>query len=104
MGKYNDLKQTNKPMDRDYFKRKKNPDWDAKKKLTECCEQPIDHEVLNVFIKSDWKLIEEYIRQQLHDYPNTETIKPVSCDVCGRLLEYECTLNESAWRPGYLRK
>ena len=39
MGKYN------KPMDRDYFKRKKNPDWDAKKKLTECCQQPIDHEV-----------------------------------------------------------
>ena len=35
MGKYN------KPIDRDYFKRKKNPDWDAKKKLTECCEQPI---------------------------------------------------------------
>ena len=30
MGKYN------KPMDRDYFKRKKNPDWDAKQKLTEC--------------------------------------------------------------------
>ena len=52
MGKYN------KPMDRDYFKRKRNPDWDAKKKLTECCEQPIDHEVLNVFKKSDWDQIE----------------------------------------------
>ena len=98
------MSKYNKPMDRDYFKRKKNPDWDAKKKLTECCEQPIDHEVLNVFKKSDWKQIEEHIRQQLHDYPNTETITPVSCEVCGRLLEYECTLNEGAWKPGYLRK
>ena len=98
MGKYN------KPMDRDYFKRKKNPDWDAKQKLTECCEQPIDHEVLNVFKKSDWEQIEEHIRQQLYDYPNTETITPKSCDVCGRLLGYSSTLNENTWKPGYLRK
>ena len=55
------MSKHNKPLDRDYFKRKKNPDWDAKKKLTECCEQPIDHEVLNVFKKTDWKIIEEYI-------------------------------------------
>ena len=45
--------------------RKKNPDWDAKKKLTECCQQPIDHEVLNVFKKSDWEHIEEHIKQQI---------------------------------------
>ena len=83
------MSKYNKPMDRDYFKRKKNPNWDAKKKLTECCEQPLAHEVLNV---------------QLHDYPNTETITPISCETCGRLLEYSSTLNENTWKPGYLRK
>ena len=72
------MSKHNKPLDRDYFKRKKNPDWDAKQKLTECCEQPIDHEVLNVFKKSDWEQIEEHVRQQLYDYPNTETITPLS--------------------------
>ena len=61
------MSKYNKPMDRDYFKKKKNPDWDAKKKLTECCQQDIDHEVLNVFKKDDWEQIEEHIRQQLHD-------------------------------------
>tara|TARA_B100001248_G_C27267259_1_gene401324 strand:+ start:373 stop:672 length:300 start_codon:yes stop_codon:yes gene_type:complete len=94
----------NKPMDRDYFKKKKDPKWDAKKKLTECCEQDVDHEVLNVFKKDDWEQIEEHIRQQLHDYSNTETITPISCETCGRLLEYSSTLNENTWKPGYLRK
>lgn len=89
-------------MDRDYFKKKKNPNWDAKKKLTPCCEQDVDHEVLNVFKKDDWEQIEEHIRQQLYDYPNTETITPKSCDVCGRLLGYNSTLNEKTWKPGYL--
>ena len=73
MGKYN------KPMDRDYFKKKDNPKWDAKRKLTECCEQPIDHEVLNVFKKDDWEQIEEHVRQQLHDYSHAETITAKSC-------------------------
>ena len=97
-------KKYNKPLDRDYFKKKDNPKWDAKVKLTECCEQPIDHEVLNVFKEKDWELIEEHVRKQLHDYSDTETITPISCEVCGRLLEYKATLNESAWKPGYLRK
>ena len=75
-----------------------------RKNLLSVCQQDIDHEVLNVFKKDDWEQIEEHIRQQLHDYPNTETITPVSCEVCGRLLEYSCTLNETTWKPGYLRK
>jgi len=58
----------NKPLDRNYFKKKKDPKWDAKKKITKCCGQDIDHEVLNVFKKDDWELIEEHIRQHLHDY------------------------------------
>jgi len=59
---------------------------------------------LNVFKKSDWEHIEEHIKQQLHDYPHTESIVPDSCEVCGRLLGYTTKLNEGAWTPGYLRK
>ena len=43
-------------------------------------------------------MIEEYIEQHLFEYPSVETIQPVSCDVCGRLLEYRSTLNNKAWR------
>ena len=102
MGKIN--KYANTPLDRDYFKKKENPNYGKAPKLTKCCGKDIDHEVLNVFKKDDWEQIEEHIRQYLHDYPTTETVTPVSCDVCGRLLEYSCTLNEGAWTPGYLRK
>ncbi len=42
MGKIN--KYANKPLDKDYFKKKENPNWDKGKKLTECCKQDIDHE------------------------------------------------------------
>ena len=68
------MSKYNKPLDRDYFKRKKDPKWDAKKKITECCGEDLDHEVLNVFKKNEWKLIEEHIRQHLHDYSNCETM------------------------------
>ena len=44
------------------------------------------------------------IRQHLYDYPHTESVTPKSCDVCGRLLGYDTTLNENTWKPGYLRK
>ena len=94
----------NKPLDRDYYKKKDNPKWNAVQKLTPCCEQPVDHDFLFVNKKGDWEMIEEHIRQYLHDYPNTETVTPVSCEVCYRLLEYSCTLNEKAYTPGYLRK
>ena len=94
----------NKPIDRDYFKRKENPDWDAEKKVTPCCNQDVDYDGLNVFNEEHWERIEKHIQEHLHDYPHTETMTPVSCDECGRLLEYVCTLNEDSWTPSYLRK
>ena len=46
----------------------------------------------------------KYIERHLFEYPNTETMTPVSCKKCGRLLEYISTLNENTWTPGYLQK
>ena len=94
----------NKPIDRDYFKKKENPKWNAEKKVTPCCEQPIDEDFLFVNNKEHWEMIEEHIRQYLHDYSKTESVTPVSCEVCHRLLEYTTTLSENAHTPGYLRK
>ena len=94
------MSKYNKPMDRDYFKRKKNPNWDTKKKLTECCQQPIDHEVLNVNNEEEWKIIEEYVEWHLREYSNTESTTVVACKTCGRLLEYKSVLKQDKknWR------
>jgi len=59
--------------------------------------QDEDWEVLNVNEPEDWKLIEEYIEDSLADHSATETITPISCKVCGRLLRYQSTLNDKAW-------
>ena len=58
----------------------------------------------NVKKKYDWELIEEYIERHLFNYPSTESITPVSCKKCGRLLEYVSALNEQSWIPGYLKR
>ena len=92
--------QTNKPLDRDYFKYRDNP-RKRKTRLTDCCSQDEDWEVLNVNEPEDWKLIEEYIEDSLADHSATETITPISCKVCGRLLRYQSTLNDKAWERGH---
>ena len=74
--------KTNKPLDRDYFKYKDRPKPKDTKKLTSCCEQDVDHDVLNVKKKADWELIEDYIEQKLFEYSDTESITPVSCKKC----------------------
>ena len=88
--------QINKPLDRDYFKYKNNS-RKRKTRLMECCGSDEDHKGLNVNNEEDWKMIEGYIRQSLDNYPSTETITPISCKVCGRLLRYQSTLNDKAW-------
>ena len=89
--------QTNKPLDRDYFKYKDNP-RKRKTRLAGCCGADEDLRCLNVNEEEDWKLIENHIQNSLVDYPSTETITPISCKVCGRLIRYESTLNDKAWR------
>ena len=96
MGKLN--KYANTPLDRDYFKKKDNPNWKKEKRLTECCKQDIDHKVLNVKNEYDWSLIEDYIQRHLTKYSNTKCTTPVACKVCGRLLEYKSVLYDSKRR------
>jgi len=94
----------NRPINRDYFKLKEDPDALKGDKFMKCCGSEKDYEVLNVKKKYDWELIEEYIERHLFNYPSTESITPVSCKKCGRLLEYVSALNEQSWIPGYLKR
>ena len=92
--------QANKSLDRDYFKYKDNP-RKRKTRLTECCGVDEDRKGLNVKNEEDWKLVEQYIQDALFDHPSTESITPISCKVCGRLLRYQSTLNYKAWGKEY---
>tara|TARA_R110001592_G_scaffold5372_10_gene29633 strand:- start:366 stop:671 length:306 start_codon:yes stop_codon:yes gene_type:complete len=94
------LKQTNgvfnmTTMDRAYFKKK-----DTGKEielLTKCCNTSVDDNSLNKNKPDDWLLIEEYCRRQLDEYPSTETITPICCKGCGKLLKYTSTVNDKAY-------
>ena len=88
----------NKPLDRDYFKRKANPNAKKGPQLTECCKQDIDRNILNKNNKDDWELIEDHCEEVLRSNSGTETITPVCCKVCGRLIEYVSTLNDKSWK------
>ena len=84
----------NKPLDRDYFKKKANPKAKKGPQLTECCGENTDHVGINVKNKEDWELVELHIEDYLRDYPGIKNVTPISCDICGRLIEYSSTLND----------
>ena len=72
------MSKYNRPMNRDYFKLKENPNALTGDKYMKCCGSNKNHDVLNVKKKHDWELIENYIEEHLFEYPNTETMTPVS--------------------------
>ncbi len=84
----------NKPLDRNYFKYKDRPKKKNEAELTPCCNQSVDHKVLNVNRKEDWELIEDHIEENLRFYTGAESITPVSCKKCGRLLKYVSKLKD----------
>ena len=88
----------NKPLDRNYFKKKANPKAKKGPQLTECCKQDVDRNLLNKNNKDDWELIEDYCEEVLRMNSGTETITPVCCKVCGRLIKYVSTLNFRDWK------
>ena len=90
----------NKPLDRDYFKYKDRPKKKGEVDLTPCCKKDVDRVGLNVNRKEDWEIIENHIEGKLRDYSSTESITPISCKTCGRLLEYISKLKEDKhlWR------
>ena len=78
----------NTPLDRDYFKKKANPNVKKGPQLTKCCGEDKDRDGLNVKNADDWKLIELYIEEHLRDYPKHLNVAPISCKSCGIFLEY----------------
>ena len=86
-----------KPLDRNYFKKKKNPKAEAYK-YTKCCNQDPDARILNKNDKDDLEQIENHCETHLMDHSGAETVQPICCKVCGRLIEYRITLNEKSWK------
>ena len=86
-----------KSLDRDYFKEKKTGKK-SKGAYTICCGQEKDRHILNKNNKADKELIEDYCEEQLLYYQSFKSIRPVCCEVCGRLMEYIVALNKRTWK------
>ena len=84
-------------MDRNYFKEKKTGKK-SKGSHTICCDQDKDRHILNKNKKDEWELIEQHCENHLIHYSSVKDITPICCKVCGRLLEYKCTLHETAYK------
>jgi|TARA_R100000750_G_C2331481_1_gene90286 hypothetical protein len=83
-------------MDRNYFKEKKTGSRTSR--FTKCCNQDKDRHILNKKKPHEWELIEEYCENHLTHYSSTETIDPICCKICGRLIEYKSTVNDKAYK------
>ena len=79
-----------KKLDRAYFEKKKNPKYDDKDALTECCGEPKNRDGLMKGNKDDWKLIEDHIEEHLRMYSSTKSVEPIFCKECGRFQQYLC--------------
>ena len=90
----------NKPLDRDYFRYKDRPKSVDEKPVTTCCGQDVDRDILNVNDSEDWKQIENHIENHLREYKSVESVTPISCKDCGRLLEYVVILSRDRKLPG----
>ena len=84
-------------LNRKYFQEKKTGKRSGGS-YTKCCDQLKDRHILNKKKPEEWKLIEEYCENHLTHYSSCETIDPICCKVCGRLLKYLCTLNSKSYR------
>ena len=84
-------------MDREYFKEKKT----GKKttgRYTVCCGQEKDRHILNKKKPHELELIEQHCEDHLTHYSNVETIEPIFCKKCGRLIQYITTISSKAWK------
>ena len=97
------MSKKNKKLDRAYFERKKNPKYDDKHAITECCGEAKDRNGMMKGNKEDWKLIENHIEEHLRMYSNVKSVTPVFCDVCGRFQQYLCDIDVDQ-TLGYRRK
>jgi hypothetical protein len=97
------VKMINVAMDRDYFKQKGNPNAKKEAQYTECCGEDVDYDGLNTNNKSDWKLIEDHIENHLIEYSSVESVTPMSCEDCGRLLEYKAVIKDPKSKKGWYK-
>mgnify|MGYP001323851839 FL=1 len=77
-------------LDRAYFEKKKNPNYDDLDAVTKCCGEPKTKTGLMKGNKQDWKLIENHIEEHLRKYSSTLSVEPIFCKECGRFQEYLC--------------
>ena len=84
-------------LNRKYFQQKKTGRRSGSS-YTKCCGELKDRHILNKKKPEEWKLIEEYCENHLTSYSSCETIEPICCKVCGRLLRYVSTLNSKSYR------
>jgi len=77
-------------LDRAYFEKKKNPNYDDLDAVTKCCGEPKTKTGLIKGNKQDWKLIENHIEEHLRRYSSTLSVEPIFCKECGRFQEYLC--------------
>ena len=84
-------------MDRNYFK-EKHTGKKSKGSHTICCDQDKDRHILNKNKKDEWELIERHCEDHLTHYSSVKDITPICCKVCGRLLEYICTLKSNSYK------
>ena len=82
-------------MNRAYFKKKDT--GKVVELLTKCCNTSVDDIGLNKNKADEWELIEEHCRRQLDFYASIETITPICCESCGKLLRYSSTVNDKAY-------
>ncbi|MBT4207181.1 hypothetical protein HOE22_02425 [Candidatus Woesearchaeota archaeon] len=85
-------------MDRNYFKSKENPDAELYAFRTKCCDESVEQHTLNKNVPEEWEQVENHCERVLNQYSNFESITPIFCDECGRLLEYQVVLyNKKTW-------
>jgi hypothetical protein len=82
------MNKYNKPLDRAYFERKKDPKYNDMERLTKCCNQSQHYKTMMKNNKEDWKLIEDYIERNLYAHSNTKSMTPIFCNECGRFKHY----------------
>ena len=92
-----------KKLTRAYFEKKKNPKYDDKDAVTECCGEPTTQDGMRKGNKRDWELIEQHIEEHLRVYSSTISVEPIFCEVCGRFKQYLCEqdVNQTS---GYRKK
>ena len=93
----------NKPLDRTYFEKKKNPKYDDQEAYTKCCNQLKDSNHMMKDNKEDWRLIEEHIEEHLRTYSNVISVTPIFCKDCGRFIKYLTDIDVDQ-TLGYRRK